>query len=265
MSSSEAQLVRHDAQYSDEVLRVIRRLLHSTRDPVEGLICDPFAGPGLKLDQFAREDLYGLEIEPEWAEVTDRVRCGDALSLSAYLEGTKTIVTSPCYGNRMADKYLGAKCKECHGTGLKGAFPCAVCSGSGRDPEDQKRRFSYAIALGRVPSAGSAATMAFTEGNAGTAYRGFHLRWLATIADVVPPGPNRLILNMSDHYRTTGLGASRAQRRHYVCSWWVNAARSRGFELVHAEPAKTQRFGFGANQQDKPTAEMVFVFDRIEG
>lgn len=243
--------VRHDAKYSENVVACLRSILTDVDAPVEGPLFDPFAGSGTRLPDLGRADISGIEIEPEWATASPYVDQGDALDLRDYpgsIGGKpRTIVTSPCYGNRLADRYLGAKCTFCAGTTLNG---CAACDGTGYDLADRKRRFGYAMSLGHPVSVGSAASLQWGE-----YYREFHQVWLSRIAQILPVGTRRLILNMSDH--------PRMNQRQYVCQWWIEAAGRHGFALVEAHSVDAMRIGYGANKDSKIESEMVLVFDRV--
>lgn len=257
---------RHDAKYSPAVIKILDQLLPS----ITGLIVDPFAGTGQHLATLDNgRGIYGIEIEPDWAAASTWVHQGDALGRTGYPLDTAAIVTSPCYGNRLADPYLGRPCDHCYQgqqpsgpTGADGYHKCEECNGTGHDPKDQKRRFSYAISLGHPVHKASAASLHFWNDQRGYHYRHFHNTWLRTITHVLTPGPNRLILNMKDHYRQATINGETAQRRQHACNWWVTAASEAGFRLTSAHVADTAGIGFGANMQTgKVDHEMVFVFD----
>ncbi len=254
----------HPAQFSAEVLEVLLQVLPALPDEIT---YDPFAGAGQYL---ARLGMTGGELEPEWAAMSPLCEVADALDQSTYPEGIGRVVTSPVYGNRMADTYLGLKCKACHGTGnhddatvamhLSPPEACDECEGTGVDIDDQERRRTYATWLRRQASEGSACHLDFWDGPKGTSYRMFHGRWLATISRVLPPGGDRLVLNMKDHYRRVD---GESVRQHTV-GWWVTAARQHGFHLVHAEPCDTRGFKFGANLNAEPALpEYVLIFDLV--
>ena len=310
----------HSAKWSQAVLDVIDTLQGEDNWDDRGWIVDPFAGIGNGLaDVFNHNHLWGIEIEAAWADHPDTpwwIRQGDALDASYYPmtvenggEGIGAIVTSPTYGNRMADRYRGPKCSECDGHGIassglpadvdycghcngSGVIPfltttsaesgevvvvadgdtCGHCKGYGRmladgtaqpdppDPEltsqtcdrckgsgfDGTGRRGYAVDLGKHPEPGSSASLQW-----GPAYRIFHHRWLALIADLVPAG-RPIVINMSDHIR-------QHQRRH-VCAWWIQAAAEAGLALAGAYPAETPRWGSGANRDARTEHELVLLF-----
>lgn len=249
---------RHDAKFSVEVLEIFRALAGDLPGP----IVDPFAGVGL-IDTIGRADVIGIELEPEWATASPVVRQGDALDPGAYPDEVGTIMTSPTYGNRMADRYLGPVCAACLGEGrrditvadgtstiedrARGWAPCASCHGRGRNGSG---RYGYGISLGRLASEGSSCHLQW-----GDAYRDFHRRWLIIASTVLDPGPSRLVLNMSDHYR--------GGVHQYVCHWWIEEAGRQGFRLADTYRATTDRFGHGQNSERRAPAEMVYVFDLI--
>lgn len=248
--------VRHDCKWSDEVLEVIAALNLPPLKPEERTM-DPFAGAGesgsgwtlLQALGATEADLIGLDIEPEWADSQPWIRQGDALDILAYPAKVARIVTSPTYGNRMSGNYLGPVCLACRGSGLiETGGPCETCEGSGHDGTG---RFGYAISLNRKLSDRSSSLFGW-----GKSYRDFHREWLDLAARVLPEGENRLVVNMSDHYRN--------RERQYVVDWWIVTASRRGFKLASAVPAATQRFGMGRNSQDRAPAEMVLVFDRVK-
>lgn len=253
---------RHDAKYSDRVVQCLRSILNDEGSPVEGPVFDPFAGTGSRLPNLGRRDISGIELEPEWAEMSPLVSEGDALFREDYPDDVRAIVTSPCYGNRMADQYLGPVCKDCSGTGFDQipvpstrkpketvpGYECGRCKGSGRDGSG---RYGYAISLGRKVSDGSAAALQW-----GPKYRRFHSEWMRLISGLLPVGPRRFVLNMSDH--------NRDNERQYVVDWWIRDARRHGFRFVEAQAVDTPRFGHGQNSSSKPESEMVIVFDLLE-
>ncbi len=259
---------RHDAKFSPAVMAKLTELLTAPgRYSVAGTIVDPFAGIGL-IDELDRDDVAGIEIEPEWADASDVVICGDALDSANYPEDIGSIVTSITYGNRMAGNYLGPKCKICAGSGTvpvsgrgsDGFDRCEECDGIGHDT---KGRFGYAISLGRPVSEDSSAQWTF-----GPKWQRFHRRWLVIAATVLPHGDRRLILNVSDHYvtppklkRTNGPVITRPEHREYVCAWVITAAWASGFRLAEAHHIETPRIGRGPNRDARAPDEMILVFD----
>lgn len=158
--------MRHPAKYSDALLPVIRDFLEPTRTIT---VLDPFAGTGkihsLQADGFIT---VGVELEEEWASQSRYTIQGNALDLQFEDEIFDAIVTSPCYGNRMADTY---------------------------DGRDGSRRNTYRIALGRPLSEDSSAGLQW-----GPNYREFHEAAWAEAVRVLRPG-GVFVLNSKDHIR----------------------------------------------------------------
>ncbi len=158
--------MEHPAKFSEPILDVIRARLHERLSP-DARILDPFAGVGGVHE--LGYDSVGVEIEPEWAACHGRTICGDSTRLTELFgdQPFDAVVTSPAYGNRLADRYAG----------------------------DGTRRFTYRIALGRD----------LTEHNLGglqwgDRYREFHrLVWKQCLAVLKPGG--LMIVNVSNHIR----------------------------------------------------------------
>jgi tRNA G10 N-methylase Trm11 len=110
----------------------------------------------------------GVELEPEWAGAHPKTICGDALHLPFGVDAFDALVTSPTYGNRMADDF---------------------------EARDSSHRNTYRHQLGRPLSPGSSAGMQW-----GPRYRAFHYGAWAEAARVVRPGGIALV-NVSDHIR----------------------------------------------------------------
>lgn len=189
--------VKHPAKFSNAVLDEINGYLARDHPPwssVARMLYDPFAGVG-KVFELQRDNLvvYGTEIEWEWAsqyEATGGMICMDAFEFMASLrdspgiavafpnthgrfskvprEGFDYIVTSPTYGNRMADHH---------------------------EAKDGSKRLTYRHQLGR----------ALTEGNSGgmqwgDEYREFHMRAWKACHGVTRKG-GKILVNVKDHIR----------------------------------------------------------------
>jgi tRNA G10 N-methylase Trm11 len=91
-------MIRHPAKYTNVLLPVFETMI-----PANSVVLDPFAGTGkIHLLPFKT---VGLEIEPEWAGLHPDTICGDATDMPFADNSFDTIVTSPTYGNRMADHH----------------------------------------------------------------------------------------------------------------------------------------------------------------
>jgi DNA modification methylase len=98
----------HPATFNKKILAAIRRLL--TGLPSGSFVLDPFCGEGNVSKLGDQWTYFGIEIEEEWAQ-SARQRgvsavTGDSTNRDIYDEGSiDAIVSSPTYGNRLADNY----------------------------------------------------------------------------------------------------------------------------------------------------------------
>jgi DNA modification methylase len=96
------ELASHPARFSKALEPLIVRWLTDEQGPV----FDPFGGTGgvHVLARRAGHDSWASEIEPEWAAWHPCTFVADATSLPLRDGCVGTVVTSPAYGNRMADQ-----------------------------------------------------------------------------------------------------------------------------------------------------------------
>lgn len=131
----------HPAKYSAPIMDKLERVLaevtaFQTHRPIR--VLDPMAGVG-GVHQLADPGLietWGLEIEPEWADQHPSTWEGDATEMPFPDSYFDVIVTSPPYGNRMADQFIS---------------------------KDGSRRITYYHFLGRRLHENSAAGMHFGD------------------------------------------------------------------------------------------------------
>lgn len=157
---------RHPARYTDVLLPVFAELLQGS-----ARILDPFGGTGKVFELEAllpTVQIEAIEIEPEWAAMHPKTTLGNALALpwpSAYFDA---VVTSPTYGNRMADHH---------------------------NAKDGSKRMTYRHTLGRALHTDNAGALQWGDG-----YRDFHTQAWAEARRVLCPG-SRFVLNIKDHIR----------------------------------------------------------------
>ncbi len=153
----------HPAKFTAKHLNAIIEILG---DDSRLLILDPFAGIGTVHD--LPYMTAGIEIEPEWAYQRAGTAVGSALRTGYDIGYFDAVVTSPCFGNRMADHH---------------------------DAKDGSKRHTYRHYLGRELTKGSAAAMQWGED-----YQHFHTEAWLEAKRVLKVG-GTLIINMKDHIR----------------------------------------------------------------
>jgi tRNA G10 N-methylase Trm11 len=253
--------IRRDfpARFSKEVIDQLRIELRS-RLITDGTLLDPFAGIG-GIHVFREDGFYtlGVEIEPEFAvcdPITiegDSTRLTEIPALLGHVGRVRAIVTSPAYGNRMADQYLGSddeKCRRCNGSGQEpvetsgarsSTRDCTMCGATGKA---KSKRRGYAVALGRKTSANSGGGMPW-----GPRYRSLHGEVVQQCARMLEPG-GWWLLNVSSFLNTEGYQP--------VMEWWVGqVARVATVEALVAVP--TRRMRHGENSERRVHAEHIIV------
>lgn len=164
--SPRVRIPSHPAKFSTTVLECIAQYLN----PLD-LVLDPFGGVGgiHRLDCLTRS----LEIEHAWVLKSREYGIsyeGDAQHLSTIFapHDFDAIVTSPTYGNRMADHH---------------------------EARDGSKRFTYRHSLGRPLSENNSGAMQW-----GDEYREFHADVWRQCVELLRPG-GLFILNIKDHRR----------------------------------------------------------------
>lgn len=263
-------LLDHPAKFSAPVLGAILDLLdtHAAPDDPKGppklRALDPFAGPG-GVHELMEERAWlmteGVELEPEWAAAHPRTRQGDALALPFETASFDALITSPCYGNRMADKHEARDaCKACKGSGCAaspdclGGHPddgnhrrCPKCKGTGLS-----KRHTYRHTLGRPLSDNSAAGLQW-----GAGYRAFHhAAWQEARRVLKPETPDGepgalVLLNISNHIRDDA--------ETLVVEWHLTEWLNSGARLVDMRRVETRRQGHGANREKRVDCEFVLA------
>lgn len=236
-------MTAHPAKFSAPILTEAARQLERYAGGRRLRVLDPFAGTGL-VHTLEPHETWGVEIEPEWAAMHPRTIVGDALRMPFRADTFDAIVTSPTYGNRMADQYDGAgRCRRCSGVGDLEGETCTRCGGSGRD---RSKRYTYRIALKRPPHARSTVRLAWGPGY-------WHRHWSAWVEArrVLRPG-GIFILNVSDFEKAGELIP--------VVGWHRARLIDLGFVFAGCEDVTTARMGHGANRDARADAENVLIF-----
>lgn len=262
---------RFPAKFTASVLDTIQaelqlRFLHTAT------ILDPFAGTGLvhTLADRLPVTTVGIEIEPEVAALHPRTVCGDSRRASTFqnplaaITGTpdgypfraQVIVTSPAYGNRFADQYLGSDTEQCRAC-LQAGEPHPPVAGTDKvrfiDPDCKKcdgtgcaksTRAGYAIALGRRLTPGSGAAAQW-----GQKYKRLHLPVLQDVDRLLEPG-GWWMVNVSSSIRQEAYAD--------VMEWWVERLAERA-RIVALRAIETPRNGFGQNGDDRVPVEHLIV------
>lgn len=277
----------HPAKFSASVLSAIKEITRRRIKKGE-FVLDPFGGTG-RIHDLADEMGWksaAVEIEPEWAAMHPRTKQGDSTKLTkmAWLKrlvtryfGIAAVITSVCYGNRMADHHNAKeRCKSCGGSGKvplgdprgTGIWPieateqdCARCGGHGRN---KYKRLTYKHRLDRRdPETGevmdlhprNTGQMHFKEGEC--EYKAVHaLVW----AEVAALKPRWIILNVSDFY--AGDNPDGTPHRMEVSQWHVDRLAMHGYHEVERIEVATPRMGFGQNRDKRVEHEYVIALRR---
>lgn len=215
--------VSHPAPFSDAQMVKFRQLLPVAAYP---FVLDPFAGTG-RVHELPNETV-GIELEPEWATLHENTIVADAISaMSAFVSaGTKfdAIVTSPCYGNRLADHH---------------------------NASDPHARRSYTHDLGRPLTEGNSGAMQWHPLPGDDAYRALH-RSVWGLSHRILRDAGRFVLCIKDHIRD---GAMQP-----VTAWHVATIVGYGFDLIDAWDCGAHHLRQGANQERG--TEWVITFRR---
>lgn len=220
--------VKHPARFSDPILDVIRAMIRD-RD-ITGVVLDPFAGVGRvhELDN-GRLLTVGVELEREWAEQHTRTICGDSRDLRAlgFDDGdVDCVVTSPAYGNRMADSHTPS-------------------------PADTSKRITYTHVLGRKLTPGNSGAMPW-----GNEYRELHMAvWRECLRTLRDGG--WFVLNVKNHIRA-GVEVD-------VVGWHRTVLSVLGVEWLEEVMVPGKGMGYGANGEVRVGGEIVMIGRKRSG
>lgn len=163
--------VKHPATFSEELFPVFMSIIDKYK--IKSIL-DPFAGIGKigKLKEFGYcGTIFANEIEPEWIFDNkyncDYTFCEDAetLKIPATVDA---IITSPTYGNRMADHH---------------------------NAKDGSKRITYTHYLGRNLNEENTGKMQY-----GDRYKEKHIRIYKNLESIIAPD-GYFIINISNHIR----------------------------------------------------------------
>ena len=193
-------------------------------------LLDPFAGIGGISGIDWLGEIYGVEIEPEWANQAESngvlTVCGDSRDLPWADASFGAICTSPAYGNRVSDSTPTDR----------------------SDPKNLRRR-TYRLYLDRELTDGNGAALHWGE-----AYRTLHSAAWAESYRVLAPG-GLFLLNVKDHIRRG--------KRQGVPLWHVAQLKELGLELVVERPVYSKGDQNTATMRDRGVnvldVEWIFV------
>lgn len=229
--------LKHPARYSKLLLERFNIIIddyvvaHPRDLGVVLKILDPFAGTG-KIHSVsalgARIETFGIELEQEWADTHPRTQQGNALALPFASQQFHMVITSPTYGNRLADKHAA---------------------------KDGSLRRSYTHDLRRLTGD---PTRELHPDNTGTLhfgpkYKEMHTKAWQEVWRVLKP-TGWFVLNVSDFIKNKNVVD--------VARWHLDCCMEMGFNFVDDHEVGTPRLRVGANHESRVAAERIFVFEK---
>lgn len=236
-----SQVTKHPAKFTNVIMDQIERVVLAECerfDPEEPVyVFDPMGGIGGVFGlhtAIENLEIACIEIEHEWAEaaednvskhIDDYVFEVDFLEWASHERSMSwdIAVTSPTYGNRMADKHTPSV-------------------------SDTSKRNTYRHTLGRDLTPGSSAGMQW-----GDEYRAFHAEAWQQVYRLLAPG-GLFVLNVKDHIRK-GV-------KQPVVAWHRTLCKNLGFDVQEVIEVKVRGNRQGANHEVRVDVEHVMVLRR---
>lgn len=219
----------HPAKFSDEIIEDIAFTLSKYKFPTHGVILDPFAGTG-KISRLRNNLNFPFTGQIICNDIDD---WGNAHSVEFYHVDSEiltlsnkvgAIITSPTYGNRMADHF---------------------------EPKDDSKRYTYRLGLGKDLNPENTGRMHF-----GDKYKEKHKRIYKNVSSLLAPA-GLFIVNVSDFIRNKTEIVPVNDFHH-------QALVELGYDLLNVSYVKTRRMRNGRNGQSRVDHEVVFTFRKPE-
>lgn len=209
--------VKHPATMGPHILDVCKKYL-----PEPGSrVLDPFAGIGTTAALLPEYDVVGVEIEGEWALQHPSTICGDSLLVVPTLGSFDCVLTSPTYGNRMADDF---------------------------EAKEKSSRITYRHKLGRKLSENTTSNLHFGRKNA--KYETLHESIWGVCVDALRKD-GVFILNCKDFIAN---GEVRE-----VTKWHKETLEKLGLTCIAEEKVESRGMRFGANRDKRLEFEWVLA------
>jgi SAM-dependent methyltransferase len=239
----DGDLATHPATWSASIIDAVALILDdefglldaNPGTPVSPRILDPMAGTGKMFDRITGFDWVGVDLEP-WKNQDVRVVLGDAVALHYDSNTFDAVVTSPTYGNGMADHHT---------------------------PRDTSRRISYfhrQLEVGRGLEANNTGLLHFgPRGSRAETqkYKLLHTRAWMEVRRVLKPG-GLFVLNVKDFYSGGVLVE--------VADWHRRMCEKIGFVVERVETVPVPGLKFGAEEtMARVGYEYLIVMRKSEG
>jgi tRNA G10 N-methylase Trm11 len=214
-------MVKHPAIMGGHILEVCKKFL----PPPGSRVLDPFAGIGTTAKLLPEYEVVGVEIEEEWASQERSTICGDSLVVVPTLGLFDAVLTSPAYGNRMADDF---------------------------NASNSSSRITYRHRLGRPLSEGTTSNCHF--GRKKREYETLHEKiWKVCVGALKPEGI--FILNCKDFIANGEVKE--------VTKWHSATLEELNLLKVCEEKVPSKGMRFGANRERRTDFEWVTVFRKV--